>query len=299
MSLVMRILFFGLTGLAAGAAAWPFSEIVLFFQAKFPSLLAFNIVLGVSVGLVMGGVFGMSEGVLSSSGKKTVNGGLAGLVVGIAGGIAGFFIGQAALLYIGTRLFSSAISFQLYGFPLSRALGWALFGMCIGAAEGVRSRSLAKLRNGIAGGFVGGLLGGMLVEFIRILSPARMYARFGGFALLGLCIGIFYGFVENRLAGALLRILNGRQRGNEIPLTQKNTTIGSGATADVTLNGYRYITEVHAGITKRKGDYTVAGALVNDEKINDKKKDEKPLKDGDIIRVGDVQFQFILKKGKR
>jgi len=294
MSLAMRIFFFGLTGLAAGAAAWPFSEIVLFFQAKFASLLAFNSVLGVSIGFVMGGVFGMSEGVLTSSGKKTVNGGLAGLMVGIAGGIAGFFIGQAALLYIGTRLFSSASAFQAYGFPLSRALGWALFGMCIGAAEGVRSRSSAKLRNGLVGGFLGGLLGGLLVEFIRILSPASMYARLGGFALLGIGIGIFYGLVENRLAGALLRILNGRQRGSEIPLTQKHTTIGSSTTADVTLHGYGRITGAQTGITKQKGTYTVTGAWVNDEKVG-----KKALRDGDIIRTGDAQFQFIQKKEKR
>ncbi len=294
MPLAMRILFFGLTGLAAGTAVWPISEVVLFSQAQFPSLLAFNIVLGVSVGCMMGGVFGMSEGVLSSSGKKAVNGGLAGLAVGTAGGIAGFFIGQTALLYIGTRLFSSALSFQMYGFPLSRALGWALFGMCIGTAEGLRSRSFAKLRNGLAGGFVGGLLGGLLVEFIRVLTPARVYARLGGFALLGVCIGFFYGLVENRLAGALLRILNGRQRGSEVPLTQKRTTIGGSQESDITLHGYRDVTETHSGITRRKGTYTVTGAWVNDEKV-----DEKELHDGDIIRIGDAQFQFIRKKEKR
>ncbi len=294
MSLAMRILFFGLTGLTAGAVAWPFSEIVLFFQTKFSSLLAFNIVIGVSVGFIMGGIFGMSEGVLSSSGKKTVRGGLAGLAVGTAGGIAGLFIGQAALLYIGTRLFNSTRTFQLYGFPLSRALGWALFGMCVGTAEGVRSRSFAKLRNGLAGGFIGGLLGGLLVEFIRILSPASVYARLGGFVLLGAGIGIFYGLVENRFAGALLRILNGRQRGSEIPLTQGYTAIGSSARSDITLRGYRDITEAQTGITKQKGAYVVTGAWVNDEKAT-----KKELHDGDIIRTGDAQFQFIQKKEKR
>jgi hypothetical protein len=294
MSLVMRIVVFGLTGLAAGVAAWPLSEVVLFFQAKFISLLVFNCVLGVSVGLVMGGVFGMSEGALTSTGRKAVTGGLAGLMVGTVGGIVGFFIGQAALLYIGTWLFNSTRAFQLYGYPLTRSLGWALFGMCIGTAEGVRSRSLAKLRNGLIGGFLGGLIGGLVVEFIRILAPANKYARLGGFALLGMGIGIFYGFVENRLAGGLLRVLNGTQRGTELPLTKKYTTIGSSPTTDVTLHGNRGVTAVQTGISKKKGTYTITAARVNDENV-----EEQPLRDGDIIRVGDTQFQFIQKKEKR
>ncbi len=291
MSLAVRILFFGLTGLAAGAAAWPFSEIVLFFQARFSSLLLFNGVLGVSVGFVMGGTFGMSEGVLTSSGRKVLTGGLTGLIVGTTGGVAGFFIGQAVLMYIGTRLFNSTSAFQVYGYPLSRALGWALFGMCIGTAEGLRSRSLAKLRNGLAGGFLGGLFGGLFVEFVRVLSPASMYARLGGFALLGIGIGIFYGLVENRFSGAMLRILNGRMRGSEMPLVKKHTTIGSSAAADITLHGYGRIAEMQTNITKQKGTYNVTNVWVNDERV-----DEKALHDGDIIRVGDARFQFIQRK---
>ena len=125
MSLFMRIIFFGLAGIIAGILSWPFTELVIYDQETFGTLLLFNIVLGISVGLFMGACFGASEGLISVSKEKVKNGIIMGTATGVIGGLAGFVSGQAALLYIGTTFFNSNLSFQRIGIPVSRAIAWA------------------------------------------------------------------------------------------------------------------------------------------------------------------------------
>jgi CDP-diglyceride synthetase len=293
MSLIVRILFFGLVGVFSGLVAWPCAELVIFFQASFPSLLVFNIVLGVTVGFFMGGCFGTSEGVMAISKLKTQAGLVSGVITGIAGGVIGFVAGQAALLGLGTTFFHSSYAFQRVGFPVSKAIGWATFGMCIGMAHGVRSRSGNKIRNGLLGGFIGGLLGGLAVEYLKIIEPDSGYVRLVGFVLLGLLIGIFYGFIENKLARASLMLLNGKFKEKEFLLTQKMTNIGKSPKTEIGLEGYTKVSDVHTMIAKEKKGFVLTdagaktGTYVNDEKIG-----KKILKDGDVIRVGDAQFLF-------
>ncbi len=123
MSLFVRIIFFGLTGIIAGSFSWPFAELLLHYQAKFPSLLLFSILLGMTIGLFIGGCFGTSEGIISVSGKKVRAGALMGIIIGAAGGLIGFVTGQAALLLLGTTFFNSTGSFRVFKKAISR-LTW-------------------------------------------------------------------------------------------------------------------------------------------------------------------------------
>ena len=124
MTLFMRIIFFGLIGILAGILSWPFAELLIFFQAHFPSLLLFSILLGLAIGFSMGFGFGSIEGIVSNSWHKIKSGIIMGLVIGAAGGIVGFVTGQAALLLIGTKFFNSMEGFKRIGLPLSKAIGW-------------------------------------------------------------------------------------------------------------------------------------------------------------------------------
>jgi hypothetical protein len=253
----------------------------------------FNIVLGISVGLFMGGCFGASEGLISVSKEKIKNGIITGTATGVIGGLAGFIAGQAALLYIGATFFNSNISFQRIGIPVSRAIGWAIFGTCIGVAHGIRSRSLGKVRNGIIGGFTGGIVGGLAVEYIKIYSPGNIFARLVGLILIGLMIGIFYGLIETSLAKASLSLLNGRFRGKEFPLTSRMTNIGRSEKTEIGIKGYTKVADVHAEIKKVKNDFVLTdagsktGIFVNDDKTVG-----TTLRNGDIIRIGDAQFLY-------
>lgn len=293
MSLFMRIIFFGLIGIIAGMLAWPFAELILYYQAYFPTLLLFNIVLGISIGLFLGGCFGTSEGVLARSSMKIKTGSIMGIIIGMVGGLVGFVAGQAALLLIGTTFFNSTSSFQKIGFPISKAIGWATFGICIGIVEGIRSKSLSKARNGVIGGCIGGILGGLGVEYIRLFSPENFYARLIGLVILGFLIGIFYGFIENKLAQGSLRLLNGKNRGKEFLLTQKLTRVGESEKTEVGLDGYNDVASIHAEIRKDRDGFVLTDAgSKRGTFINDGRADKKRLQNGDIIRVGNAQFQF-------
>ncbi len=107
---------------------------------------------------------------------------LAGLATGGFAGAIGVSVGHALL---GT----------LYG---SRALGWAIMGGGIGAAEGLYERSSMTLRRGLMAAAVGGLAGG--IPFGLIYSLLSRFSETGSravaFALLGACIGVSIGLSE-------------------------------------------------------------------------------------------------------
>jgi hypothetical protein len=293
MSLGMRIFFFGLVGMISGMLAWPCAEIILFFQSKFPTLLLFNAALGATIGLFMGGCFGTTEGIIAKSKRMAKAGVAAGVGVGVAGGLVGFIAGQAALLFIGTTFFRSMKGFQQFGFPLSKVIGWAAFGIFIGSVEGVRGGSLSKVRNGIIGGFIGGIVGGAGVEYTRYLSPASFYARLVGLLILGFMVGMFYGLVENKLTRASMCLLSGRQRGREFLLSQKITRVGDSDKTEVGIHGYSGVDPFHAEIKREKDGYTLTIAKTKKGMwVNDSRTEKKRLEDGDVIRIGDAQFRF-------
>jgi hypothetical protein len=293
MTLGMRLLYYSLIGLLAGALSWPFTELVLFYQAVFPSLLFFSIALGLVAGLFIGGIFGMSEGIITHARDRMRKGAIAGMIVGAVGGILGMISGQAALLHIGTLFFNSSGSFKHFGIPLSRSLGWAVFGLLVGISDGIRSASGGKIRNGLLGGFIGGLLGGLVVEYSRIIAPQSAYSRLLGLSLLGFLIGLSYGFVERGLAEGSLRLLNGLAKGSEFLLTGKKTVVGGAQSTEVTLSGYRNVSDEHAEIRREGGDFTIVqGDKGKPLYVNDEKVDKTVLNNGDIIRLGDAQFRF-------
>lgn len=293
MTLGMRLLYYSLIGLLAGALCWPFTEFVLFYQAVFPSLLVFSIVLGLIAGLFIGGIFGMSEGIIDHSRKRLYQGAITGMIVGAVGGILGMISGQAALLYVGTIFFNSSGGYKHFGIPISRALGWAVFGLVVGISDGVRSRSGSKVRNGLLGGFIGGLLGGLVVEYARIIAPQSAYSRLLGLSLLGFLVGLSYGFVERGLAEGSLRLLNGRARGSEFLLTGRKTVVGEAQRTEVTLSGYKNVSEEHAEIVREGKNFTIVqGDKGKPLYVNDEKVQKTILNNGDIIRLGDAQFRF-------
>jgi hypothetical protein len=291
MSKTMRILFYGLMGITGGLAVWPFVEILVYVQG---SLLLHSTLLGGVIGLFMGGAFGITEGILQQANRKIISGLVTGLVIGLFGGAIGILSGQFLLLFIGTNVTGEIGSFGDLGYPLAKALGWAIFGIFIGIVEGVRSRSPVKIRNGILGGILGGFLGGFVFEMIiRLGFLDAAAARLIGLVLLGFFIGLFYGLVENRLARASLLALNGPSKGKEFLVNERVMTIGAEDSAAMTIAGYTQVAPEHAIVRRKKNDIILqdnksrSGTFVNDQKVN-----ETIVKDGDVIRVGDAQFLF-------
>jgi hypothetical protein len=280
-------------GLLGGLLCWPFTELVLRFQAAFPSYLVFSIALGALCGLILGAFFGSAYGITSYVKKRIAMGMLNGALVGIVGGILGFLIGQGVLFLLGNLILTSQKNVELIGLPIARGLGWAFVGVFLGMSEGIRILSLKKTAVGALGGFIGGLLGGLLLEYAHVLLPAFVYGRLLGLVLLGLLIGFFYGLVEKQLSFGVLRILNGPYKGKEYLVGQARMTVGSGARCHISLAGYRDVADVHADVAAKRGEVTLRQRdaayplLVNQEKVN-----QQILKFEDAIRIGSAKLYY-------
>ncbi len=297
MSTLTRRIFLCLIGILAGLAAWPVAETTLLFQSGFPSYLIFTTFLGMVFGFVIGGFFGSSDGIIMSITYNTFSGMLHGALIGIAGGIVGFLIGQAALFIIGDIFIHSMKSFNTVGLPVSRAIGWAFLGIFIGIVDGVRTRSAIKIKVGIIGGIIGGFLGGLALEYLRLTIPSIMFSRMAGLLVFGLLIGFFYGLVEKRLSYGVLRLLNGRYKGKEFLVNQRKMKIGSSDKNNIVLSGYRDIADIHAELRLKGQEVIITGGggaknvtLVNDDKIA-----ERQLKLEDVIKIGSAKMIFKFK----
>lgn len=290
--LIRRLILCGL-GLLAGLAAWPATELVLFHQGGFPSYLVFSAVVGMVFGLLLGAFFGSSEGIFTTVRPRIFRGAATGAVLGLAGGIVGFLFGQALLFLVGGILVKSYRSVNRIAIPLARAAGWAILGIFVGMAEGVRARSPRKIGIGILGGLIGGFLGGLALEYSRVLFPAITYARLAGLALFGLLLGFFYGLVERRLAYGYLRVLNGALRGKEYLISQNRLRVGAAERNDVRLAEYNRVADEHATLRIRGDDVVIRRLNAgNPIYVNEEPVDERALKLDDVIRIGTAKFIY-------
>jgi hypothetical protein len=292
-TLVRRLIILAL-GLLAGVGIWPLTELVLYFQAGFPSYLVFLALLGAVVGAVLGAFFGAAEGITSRIKARIPNGMYLGAIVGLVGGALGALAGQAALWLIGGLFLRSYSNFQLVVLPISRAIGWAVLGMFVGVVEGIRALSLKKITVGVLGGLVGGLVGGFALEYSRLLLPQLVFSRLIGLVILGLAIALFYSLIEQGMAFGVLRILTGELKGKEFLLNQGCMRIGRSRGAEIALPSYGDLADLQAQIRTKKGEPILTNlqpklaVLVNEQKLQD----EKKLKLGDVIQIGSAKIFY-------
>lgn len=291
-TMVRRFIILGL-GLLAGIGVWPAAEAILFFQDRFPSYLLFLALLGAVVGALMGAFLGAGEGITSRIKSRIPNGMLLGALIGCFGGVAGVLVGQAALWLSGELFMRSYGNFQWVVLPVSRAIGWGVLGIFVGASEGVRAMSPKKITVGILGGLLGGLAGGAVLEYSRLLFPHLALSRLLGLVVLGLAIGFFYGMIEQGLASGVMRILTGELKGKEFLINQGRMRIGRSKRNEIALPSYQDLADFQAQVRVKKGEtYLVnlepkLAVLVNEEKIQEHK-----LKLGDVIKIGSAKIFY-------
>lgn len=287
-----RLIICGL-GLLAGVIAWPAMDLFIRHQAIFPSFLVFSLASGAVFGLVFGLVFGTGEGMIAGSNRRIVRGALWGAALGSAGGTLGFLVGQGVLFALGEHMLQTEEAVRLVGLPLARATGWAVLGVFVGAAEGVRAWSGRKLAVGIVGGLVGGFSGGAAIEYGQLLYPRLPVVQLAGLVLFGVLVALFYSLVERQLSLGVLRLLNGRYKGKEFVLNQRRIVVGSADSSDIMLPGYKGVAERHAELRLRNRELYI-GPL--DEKtpvhVNDDRVTERILKFEDVIRIGAARLFF-------
>ncbi len=291
-TLARRLLLLAL-GALAGLVSWPVAELILSFQAGFPSYLVFLACLGAIVGALMGAFFGAAEGITSRIKARIPGGMLLGAVVGLIGGAVGMLVGQAALWLIGGAFLPSSSDFRWVVLPVSRAVGWGVLGVFVGAGEGVRAVSPKKIGVGILGGLVGGLIGGFALEYSRLAFPALPLSRLIGLVILGICIGLFYGMIEQGMSFGVLRVLTGSLKGKEFLINQGRMRIGRARRNEIALPTYEELADLQARLRVRRGEAVLTNVepklpvLVNEARIQEKK-----LKLGDVIKMGSAKLFY-------
>lgn len=293
MSTFVRRLIILCTALLGGLAAWPFTELLIRGQGRFPSYGVFIAALGAVAGAALGAFFGAAEGITARVRRRIPVGMLVGAAVGCLGGAAGFLAGQAAQWFVGELVLRSYHSFQWVVLPVSRAVGWTLLGAFVGMGEGLRALSPKKVLVGALGGLIGGLLGGLALEYSRLLLPRFAWYRLAGLLVLGAAIGLAYGLIERGLSAGVLRVLTGRLKGKEFSVNQNRLRIGAGPRNAIDLSGYEGVSDRHVLVRVRRGQ----AQLVNLEPrlpvlVNDRPAQEQALKYEDVVRIGSARLFY-------
>jgi hypothetical protein len=197
----LRTYYYAVFGAIGGLIGWQVSNLLgLSFVSN---IYLSEAVVGALVGLSIGLLIGITEGVLTLNLVKAVRSAGLGGLLGLSAGAVGLPLGEWLFQSVGAGI-------------LGRTLGWALFGLLVGLAEGVGGRS--QVWKGLLGGMLGGALGGFLLEEIQTLLKVSMLAKAIGLMLLGASVGAFISLIVVLLSRAWLEVKTGKLKGTEFIL---------------------------------------------------------------------------------
>jgi len=235
------------------------------------------------IGLSIGALIGLSEGLVSRNLLNILKSGLFSGGLGFLGGGVGLPIAEGAFQILG-------------GDPWSRAIGWAIFGILIGAAFGVTSGNEAW--KPALGGGIGGLLGGSMMESVRALFPDPLFGKAIGLTVLGASVGIFIALIVLILSRAWLEVISGKMKGSEFVLDKfikKNgpsAFLGSSPLKSDIVLPDPDIAPQHALLKGEDSHFTLkdlslAGTFVNNQKI-----ELTHLRKNQVIKIGNTELVY-------
>jgi hypothetical protein len=299
MATLSKMYFNAVFGALGGLLGWMLFGV---FGEKVPTSDDLNLLLG---GAIIGGSIGYFvvsvEAIRDQSLVRFARLASYGVLIALVGGALGMYLGdrinQVLVAMGGTHLFLTMIA---------RGLGWSLLGIAIGASEGIAARSLGKFSYGAMGGLLGGFIGGMIYEVLRHLASETLSTTYLGNALglviLGACIGSLSALVQTVFLPANVKVMRGWQEGREYPLDKPASLLGRDEHADIALFRDMKVEKKHCYIKNLDGArYLLVNngappeqTLVNDTPVAD----QRELKDGDRIQLGNVILRFQLRAAK-
>ena len=136
--------------------------------------------------------------------------------------------------------------------PVSRAVGWAVLGLFVGAGEGVRARSpKTHRRRGARAAWSAASWAGSSWSTRACCCPWAPRPRLIGLVVLGLADRLLLRADRARLVVGVLRVLNGRLKGKEFLVNQRRMRIGRSRRNEIALPGYEDLAERQAEIRLR------------------------------------------------
>jgi len=188
-----------------------------------------------------------------------------GLLVGLAGGLVGIYFGQLfyGAVSPGTRGETTGLLDFLRQI-VARTVGWAIWGLLIGTAQGIATGSSRRIWLGAIGGVLGGAAGGFVFDLLPVLSAGLMTGealRLLGFVAIGAVTGFFSSLAQEMFKQAWVRVLVGRGEGREFQIAKAETVVGRDELADIPLFGDPQIARRHLVIRQVNGRYEAAAVV--------------------------------------
>ena len=239
------------------------------------------------------------SGINARSGERVGRDLLRGLPVAILGGAAAGAIAQqiyypmfeSAVKKAIRQADSEAEAFRILGnaLHLPRGITFALLGLGLGATLGLAARSVKRGTNAVIGGVVGGFIGGFLFDYVGdwVEADSGLLPRAIAFSIMGTLIGLGIGLVDDLRKDLWLEIVSGGMAGKQFIVWEKRCTIGSGASADITLIKDPAIAPEHF-LLVRNGASTSIEILPGMPaiQINGNLVERAGVSDGTLIQVG-------------
>jgi hypothetical protein len=278
----MRTYYYAVLGAIGGLIG---SQISALLGLSFTGFFSVNLaIVGALIGLLIGLFVGITEGTLTRNPVQALKSGLFSGLLGLAAGAVGLLLSEFLFQSVGAGI-------------LGRALGWGVFGLLIGLAEGMVGRTQAW--KGMLGGFIGGAIGGTLLELV--LVQFRADAQTGnavGLMLLGACVGAFISLIAVLLSKAWLEVKSGKLKGTEFMLDKfmakgfPSVAIGSSPLKSEIVLPDPDIAPQHAmltgdGMAFNLKDMSLSGTFINNRKI-----ERVQLADGQRIRMGNTEMVY-------
>lgn len=281
MSRRMRTYFYAVLGAIGGLIGWQVSDML---GLSFASNLYFSeAVVGALVGLCIGLFIGATEGVMTRNIVQALKSGSFSGLLGLVAGAIGLPLSEFLFQSVGAGV-------------LGRALGWGVFGLLIGLAEGVVGKS--QIWKGMLGGLIGGALGSILLEAAHNWLKDPLTGKAAGLVLLGASVGAFISLIVVLLSRAWLEVTSGKLKGTEFILDKfmraggPAIAIGSSPLKSEIVLPDPDIAPQHAMLTGDGKQFSVKDMSLSGTFINNKKIERVQLANGQKIRMGNTEMVY-------
>jgi hypothetical protein len=277
----MRTYYYALLGAIGGLVGWQISDLIGLSFAS--NLYLSEALVGALIGLSVGLFIGLTEGALTRNPVQALRSGIFSGLLGLGAGAIGLPLSEYLFQFVGAGV-------------VGRALGWGIFGLLIGLAEGMVGRTQAW--KGMLGGFIGGALGGILLESVHNWLQDPLTGKAAGLVLLGASVGAFISLIAVLLSRAWLEVKSGKLKGTEFMLDKfmnkgfPSVAIGSSPLKSEIVLPDPDIAPQHAmlsgdGMSFNLKDMSLSGTFINNRKI-----ERVQLANGQRIRMGNTELVY-------
>jgi len=281
MKRLMRTYYYAIFGAIGGVIGWQASNLTgLSFSSN---LYASEVIVGMMVGLSIGLLIGITEGVLTHNFIQVLKSGGFNCLLGTLAGGVGLPIGEYLFQRAGAGI-------------IGRSLGWGIFGLLLGFAQGVTGKSQAW--KGMLGGLIGGALGGTLLEITRSLLENPQLGKMAGLILLGASTGTFISLIITLLSRAWLEVISGKLKGNEFILDKflakghPAISIGSSPLKSEIVLPDPDIAPQHALLTGDGSSFTIKDISLSGTFISKRRIEQVQLANRQTIRMGNTEMVY-------